>query len=54
MNKQSKSVKNAWIIEIDFEKYMNKPKSDFVILDVFGWCKGLECFKGCQGMCLDA
>ena len=49
----TKHVKNAWIIEIDFGKNMNKPNSDFVILDAFGQCKGLECFQGCQGTCLD-
>ena len=40
-------------MEIDFEKNMNKPNLDFVILDAFGQCKGLECFHGCQGMCLN-
>ena len=41
-------------MEIDFEKNMNKPNSDFVILDAFGQCEGLDRFRRCLGMCLDA
>ena len=50
----TKYVNNAWIWEIDFEIFLNKPNSNSLILDGFEQSEGLDRFKRYQGTCLSA